>query len=347
MQKPSNNYMEQYIQKRKQYGIIIIFLISLLFVSFIFSITQGAAEIPVSRLPEILAGGGTQTEKTIIFEIRIPRAILAVLVGASLSISGVVLQALFRNPMADPYILGISSGAGFGAAAAMLFGISFTFIGFSGISAAAFFGGIIAILIVYNIAKIKGSLPVQTLLLSGIAVGAFFSACIAVLMFIAGNKLHGIVFWLFGSMSFASWDNIIVIIPYFIICSIIIYIFSRDLNVMLLGEEDAKALGIDTETVKKVLLGCATMLTAAAVSVSGLIGFIGLVIPHITRILIGPDHRILIPASVFIGSIALLLTDTLARTIISPVDIPVGIITSLFGAPFFIYLLKKRRHEYF
>ena len=160
------------------------------------------------------------------------------------------------------------------------------------------------------------------------------------------NKIL-IVFWLFGSMSSASWDHIIVIIPYVLICSIIIYIFSRDLNVMLLGEEDAKTLGIETERVKKILLGCATMVTAAAVSVSGLIGFVGLVIPHITRLLVGPDHRILIPASVLLGCIVLVLTDTLARCLIAPVDIPVGIITALFGAPFFVYLLKKRRHEYF
>lgn len=339
--------MESYLQKQKKQGIIIIFLISLLFISFIFSITQGAAEIPVSKVLNILAGNGTPTEKTIIFDIRLPRIILAVLVGASLSISGVVLQALFRNPMADPYILGISSGAGLGAAVAMLFGITFTFIGFSGISACAFFGGLGAILIVYNIAKIKQTLPVTTLLLSGIAVGAFFSACIAFLMFISGDKLHGIVFWLFGSMSSASRDHIIVIIPYVFICSIIIYIFSRDLNVMLLGEEDAKTLGIETERVKKILLGCATMVTAAAVSVSGLIGFVGLVIPHITRLLVGPDHRILIPASVLLGCIVLLLADTLARTIIAPVDIPVGIITALFGAPFFVYLLKKKKYEYF
>jgi len=339
--------MESYLQKQKQHGIIIIFLIFLLSASAVFSVTQGSADIPAERVLSILAGSGTPSENTIIFDIRLPRIILAVLAGASLSISGVVLQALFRNPMADPYILGISSGSGVGAALAMLFGVSFSLIWFSGISIAAFLGGIFAILIVYNIAKIKNSLPVQTLLLSGIAVSAFFSACIMFIMLISGDKLHGIMFWLFGSMSSASWNSIATITPYFIAGSVIIYIFSRDMNVMLLGEEDARTLGIDTEKVKKILLGCAAVLTAAAVSVTGIIGFIGLVVPHITRIFVGPDHRILIPASILIGSIVLLLTDTLAKTLMAPVEIPVGIITALFGAPFFVYLLKKRRHEYF
>lgn len=339
--------MNSYTQKRKRYGITIIFLMSLLLISIIFSITQGSADIPTAKVFNILAGNGTSTENTIIFDIRLPRIILAVLAGASLSVSGVVLQALFRNPMADPYILGISSGAGLGAALAMLFGVSFTVIWFFGISASAFLGGIIAILIVYNIAKIKNSLPVQTLLLSGIAVSAFFSACIMFIMLISGDKLHGIMFWLFGSMSSASWNSVAAITPYFIIGSVIAYIFSRDLNVMLLGEEDAKHLGIDTEKVKKILLGCAAVLTAAAVSVTGIIGFIGLVIPHVTRILVGPDHRILIPASILTGGIVLLLTDTLAKTMMAPVDVPAGIITALFGAPFFVFLLKKRKHEYF
>ena len=360
-----------YIQKRKQYKIIITTLIFILFTAILFSFTQGSAEIPPSTITNIildkilttidiylnkigissgfaeLTHVNSLSDEIIILEVRLPRILLAALVGASLSISGVVLQGLFRNPMADPYILGISSGAGLGAAIAMLFGLSFSFIGISGISTFAFFGGIIAILIVYNIAKVNQTLPTQTLLLSGIAVSAFFSACIACLMFISGDKLHGILFWLFGSMSSASWSDIKLILPYFIICATIIYIFSRDLNVMLLGEEDAKTLGIDTEILKKILLFCATMITAAAVSVSGLIGFVGLVIPHITRIIVGPDHKILIPASVLIGSIVLVVTDTLARTIIAPADIPVGIITALFGAPFFIYLLKKKKHEYF
>ncbi|ODS39141.1 MAG: iron ABC transporter [Candidatus Altiarchaeales archaeon WOR_SM1_86-2] len=335
-----------YIQKRKRYGITVISLIFLLFISVIFSITQGSAGYSVSKVFDILMGNGAPNENKIIFDIRLPRIILAVLVGASLSISGVVLQALFRNPMADPYILGISSGAGLGASIAILFGISFTFIGFSGISAYAFFGGLAAILLVYNIAKIRGSTPTTTLLLSGIAVGAFFSACVGFLKYISGEDLHKIVLWFFGHIS-ESWGDVMTITPYFLVGSITIYIFSRDLNVMLLGEEDAKHLGIDTELVKKIMLGCAAIITAAAVSVSGLIGFIGLVIPHITRILVGPDHRILIPASMLLGSVVLVLTDTFSRIIISPADVPVGIITALFGAPFFVYLLKKRKHEYF
>lgn len=335
------------LQKRKRYRIIIASLIFLLFAVCVFSITQGSAGIPVGEVFNVLINKGTPTENTIIFDIRLPRILLAVIVGASLSVSGVVLQALFRNPMADPYILGISSGAAFGATTAMLFGLSFSFIGFSGISASAFIGGVIAILIAYNIAKIKQDIPTQTLLLSGIAVSAFFSACTAFLIFIAGDKLHRVILWLFGSMSSASWEHITLIIPYATACSIIIYLLSRNLNVMLLGEEEAKHLGINTENMKKIILGCATMLTAAAVSVSGIIGFVGLVIPHITRILVGPDHRILIPASVLLGSIILVLADTLSRTLISPVDIPVGIITAMFGAPFFVYLLKKKKHEYF
>lgn len=331
----------------KKFGIISVLFIILVFV-LLFSVTQGAANIPIEKVIDIIIfGNGTAAEKFIIFEIRVPRAITGIFVGASLALAGVLLQALFRNPMADPYVLGISAGAGTGAAIAILFGISIIISGVSvSIMLFAFIGAIIEIFIVYEIAKTKEYISTTRLLLSGIAVGMFFGGILMIILIFSHEQVHSILAWLFGSLASSKWTNVsIVIIPFFVFL-IIAFFLSRDLNALLLGEETAQHLGIDIENLKKIILISTSMITACAVSVSGLIGFVGLVVPHVARILFGANHKILIPVSVLLGAIALLSTDILARMLIPPVELPVGVITAFFGIPLFLYLLRKAKYEF-
>lgn len=324
--------------------------------TIILATTLGAAHISpftvfkilLAKLPlikNLITPSWTIGEATIILQIRLPRIILGALVGAALSIAGTTMQGLFKNPMADPYIVGISSGAALGAISTIVFGL--TIFGMYTIPLMAFIGAAAAIFLVYNIASVRGKLPVSTLLLAGIAVTLFLSAIISLMMYISGEKLHGIVFWLMGGLWGRNWNHVMMAFPFIFLGAIIIYIFARDLNVMLLGEEPAQHLGIEVETLKKIIILSTSLITAAAVSVSGIIGFVGLIIPHAMRILVGPDHRILLPSSALVGGIFLIWADTLARTIISPIELPVGIITALFGAPFFIYLLRTRKRAMF
>jgi len=281
--------------------------------------------------------------RDILLQIRVPRVLLAAAVGSSLAVSGAVFQGLFRNPMADPYVIGVSSGAALGAVFAMLGGFSLAVGGFGAVPLFAFFGGIVTILLVYNMARVGRAVPVMTLLLAGIAVSAFLSALVSLLTYFAGERLHQVIFWLMGGLGGATWMQVKVMLPYSLIGYLSVCIFSRELNAMLLGEETASHLGVDTEKVKKILLAGASLLVAAAVSTSGIIGFVGLVVPHFVRLVAGPDHRFLIPASALLGGSLLIATDLLARAIIAPTELPVGIITALIGAPLFVYLLKKRR----
>ncbi len=281
--------------------------------------------------------------KDILLQIRVPRVLLAAAVGSSLAVSGAVFQGLFRNPMADPYVIGISSGSALGAVFAMLGGYSLTVGGFGAVPLFAFFGGLATILLVYGMARVGRAVPVMTLLLAGIAASAFLSALVSLLTYFAGEQLHRVIFWLMGGLSGATWMQVKVMLPYALIGYLSVSIFSRELNAMLLGEETASHLGVDTEKVKKILLAGASLLVAAAVSTSGIIGFVGLVVPHFVRLVAGPDHRFLIPASALLGGSLLIATDMVARVVVAPAELPVGIITALIGAPLFIYLLKKRR----
>jgi len=333
----------------KNFGIILFLCIILLFIS-IFSITQGAANFSIEKVIDIIFGNGTYNEKYIIFDVRLPRVIEGIFVGASLALAGVLLQALFRNPMADPYILGISSGAGVGMAIAILLGIGLNLILISGLSASimlfAFIFGIIEVIIVYEIAKTKGYISTTRLLLSGIAVGMFFNAVLIIVLMFSENKTHLIFSLLFGSLAGSKWADVpIVVIPFFLIFLINLF-FYRDLNAFSLGEETAQHLGINVENLKKFIIISATIVTACAVSVSGLIGFVGLIVPHVARILFGANHKILIPSSVLLGAIVLLLADIFARMLIQPIEIPIGAITAFFGIPFFLYLLRKAKYDF-
>jgi len=281
--------------------------------------------------------------RTIILTIRMPRACMSVMVGMGLALCGASMQGLFRNPMAEPYVLGMSSGAATGAAFAIVLGAG----GMSGafsVPLLAFVGATVTIFVVYSIARTEGRVPTETLLLAGIAVGFFLHAIVSFLKLIASHEaLRDVVLWLMGSFASSGWKDVaIAAIPIFIGCGVLM-VLSHELNALQFGEETAMHLGMEVETVKRVLLIAAALITAVSVAVSGIIGFVGLVVPHIVRLLVGGDHRMLLPVSALSGGIFLLIADTAARTLNGPAEIPVGIITAAVGAPWFIYLLCRRK----
>lgn len=340
---PARDIAEIQRYKVARWTIMITILVLALFVTIVACLSIGVISIPLNQVITVLLGGGSETERFVIINLRLPRIILAAIVGASLAIAGATMQGLFRNPMASPSVLGISSGAAFGASLAIVLGISWTSGAFA-IPAMAFIFSFVTLFLVYAVSRNRsGYVPVETLLLAGIAIGSLFSALVSAMQYFAGDQLSGVVFWMMGGLDEATWDQVLISITPVILGASVIMVLSRDLNAMMVGEEQAGNLGINVNQVRLVLLLAASLVTAMAVSVSGVIGFVGLIIPHVVRILVGPDHRILLPASVISGALFLILTDTLARTIIAPAELPVGIITALLGAPFFIYLLMSRK----
>ena len=316
------------------------------------SLSLGAVTIPLSRTWSILFHRlfGLTTEwssrdSSIILDIRLPRTISGVLVGAALSLAGAVLQALLRNPLADPFVLGISSGAAVGAVLAILVGLGSTFLGSYAVPGAAFGGALLTLLLVYSIARIGGRVPTQTLLLSGVIVSSFFSAIIMFLISATSNeKIYNVTFWLMGSLEYLASQSLGVMFLYLLVGGGVLFALARDLNLLALGEETASELGVEVERVKKIAFVFASLITGAVVSVSGLIGFVGLVVPHLVRMIWGPDHRFLLSASALMGGILLVVADTVARTIVAPSEVPVGVVTAMGGAPFFVYLLRKKGH---
>lgn len=311
----------------------------------------GAVGVPAREVVGIIWGelsgsltGPAAPAETIILQVRLPRILLGFLIGASLSVAGTAFQGLLRNPLADPYTIGVSSGAAVGATAALLFfpGAASGFI----IPLCGFAGALLALFTVYSLGSVGGRLPVVTVLLAGVVVSSFLSAVISLGMLFAGEQMRNIFFWLAGGLGQKGWSLLTLVIPYFTIGLAVLLYLARDLNLILLGEEDALSLGVEVERTKRWVLIAASLITAGAVSVSGMIGFVGLIVPHAMRILVGPDHRYLFPASLFGGGIFLVAADTFARTIISPAEIPVGIVTAFLGAPFFIYLLRRHRGKY-
>jgi iron complex transport system permease protein len=311
----------------------------------------------ISRIPVVsshvhVTQTWTDGEAGIIMLVRLPRVILALLVGATLSVAGTAAQAIFKNPMADPYILGVSSGAAFGAALVITFGLySITLavplglftVHFGAIQIGALAGGLLATFIVFNIGRTGEKMPVETIILSGIAVSSFFSAMTSFLMYVGGHTLSQVVYWVMGALWSADWNAVYLMLPATIAGCAIIVAFSRDLNMLLLGDEPATHLGTNVPLVKAGILALMSLITAVAVSVSGIIGFVGLIIPHMMRLVVGPDHRILIPSSILAGAMFLTAADTFSRMIIQPTEIPVGIITALIGAPLFVYLLARKK----
>jgi len=276
------------------------------------------------------------TARTIVVTLRLPRIALGAVVGFALSTAGVVMQGFFRNPMADPSIIGVSSGAAVGAVAT----IAIPFAVPLALPAAAFVGAILAAFGVYLLATQDGRTPVATLLLAGVAVQTFLGAVVSFLLLQSGESLRRAVYWLMGHLHLASWADVTLVLPVALLGFGILFAYARDLNVLLLGEEDAHALGVEVERTKRLLLAVASVMTGAAVAVTGVIGFVGLVVPHVMRLLVGPDHRILLPTSAFAGATFLVATDTVARS--GAAELPVGIVTAFLGAPFFLYLLRTR-----
>jgi iron complex transport system permease protein len=274
------------------------------------------------------------TSETIVRQIRLPRIVLGATVGFALAAAGTVMQGFFRNPLADPSIIGVSSGAAVGAVAAIVFAATLP------LPVMAFLGALLAAFTVYAIATRNGETPVATLLLAGVAVQTFLGAVISFVLVQAGESLREAVFWLMGHLHNSTWAEVEVTLPLAVLAVGALYVYAHDLNVLLLGEADAHALGIEVERTKRILLALSSVVTAAAVAVAGVIGFVGLVVPHVMRLLVGPDHRILLPTSSLAGASFLVAADTLARSGVA--EVPVGIVTAAVGAPFFLYLLRRR-----
>lgn len=342
--------------KRRRHERRMVLLVLLLLGTMVFALGVGSVSIPRSEVMHVLLQGfGIDTGhevlpkyEVIVWQVRLPRVFLAVVVGMALASAGAAFQGLFRNPMADPFVIGVSSGAAVGASLALFLSLSFSFMGLSSLTILGFIGALLTVLFVYNLARVDGYVAVSTLLLAGIATGSFLSAVVSLLIYFSrgvGDRMAAIVFWLMGGLGGANWSQVLSITPWVILGILVLVYYARDLNAMVLGEETAYNLGINVERTKKIILFTGSLLTAAAVSLTGIIGFVGLIVPHIVRLVIGADHRFLIPTSAIVGGLFLLLADTLARTILSPSEIPVGIITAFFGAPFFLFLLKKRKNQ--
>jgi iron complex transport system permease protein len=288
-------------------------------------------------------------DETIIFQVRLPRVIGASLVGAALATAGVLFQGLLRNPMADPYIIGTSAGAALGATVAMLLPLSMAFLGFGMVPVLAFAGALATVFLVYYLARVGGKTPVVSMLLAGFVVSAMLTALMFLIITMSDKlypKVHSVYAFLMGGISVAGWGQIAVIAPIIVVGIVLTRLWAFRLNAFAIGEEGAAHVGIDVERNKAMFLALGSVLTAAAVSISGLIGFVGLVIPHALRLLLGPDHRNLIPCSALAGAAFLVIADMLARTLPSSGEMPVGIITALIGAPVFIYLLRRGGKEY-
>jgi iron complex transport system permease protein len=277
------------------------------------------------------------TVETVIFNIRLPRILLALCIGAGLSVSGAAFQGMFQNPLVSPDILGVTAGAGFGAALGILIYGSTT-----AIQASAFLFGVLAVVISYMISRVYRTTPTMMLVLSGIIVGAIFSALLSMIKYVADphQKLPAIVFWLMGSLAAASKSDLMTAAPPMLIGIAGLLLVRWRINILSLGDQEARSLGIKTDRLKAFIILCSTLVTASAVSVCGIIGWVGLVIPHIGRMLVGPDHKVLLPASVALGAAYLILIDDLSRTLISA-EIPLGILTAIVGAPFFAFLVRR------
>jgi iron complex transport system permease protein len=324
-------------------------MICLLGLSVTLAVTIGSVDIPVftvwkiifSRIGGIQTGEWSKATEHIVWLIRLPRVLLAVFVGGGLAVIGVTIQAMVRNPLASPYILGISSGATAGVAAAIIVGL-LSYLGPFGISAAAFLGALASLGLVFLFARIRGMLNSLRLVLAGVAVSAMFSSVASFLMYMApDSSLRDVMYWMLGSVAGAKWSNIGV--PAVILGFGMIYLTfqARPLNTMIMGEETAMTLGIDTNRLRKHLFVVVSLLGGVLVAVSGTIGFVGLMMPHIVRLLVGTDHRRVLPTALLSGAIYLIWIDVIARTILQPKELPIGIITAMIGAPFFIFLMRR------
>lgn len=317
--------------------VLCLFLILSIFISLLL----GTADVTLDQLWGLIIGDPNvkETVRLIVLKIRLPRILLAGLVGFSLSLGGVVFQALLRNPLADPFILGVSSGSAFGAVLGIMFGLGFSF----GIPLMSYAGALLTIFLVLEIGKKKMGMESSTIILAGVIINAFFTAIIMLFVTTAvDDRLHTMLFWLYGDLSQSNYNQSIIVFPIVLLAFGVLYGLSRHLNLITAGEETALQLGVDVKKAKLTCFLVVSLVVGLVVAFSGLIGFVGLVVPHLGRMVLGSDHRLLMPVSALGGAIFLIAADTLARTVVSPSELPVGVITAFIGAPFFIYLLKTR-----
>lgn len=329
---------------------------ALLLLSIVVSLSIGTAHVPLSHTWRIvvhhlpLVGDSVHpswpvSSEQIIYKVRLPRVLLAALVGACLSLAGAGFQGALRNPLADPYTLGVASGAAVGAAFLILFGLQLAIVGRWSIPVVAFATGMASLLIVLRLAGSSGKLQIETLILSGVVVQAFLGSIVSFLVTLSDQVVNEIVYWLMGSLSLKGWSYTGILVPYLVIGLLVLMSYGRTLNLISLGERQAEHLGVNVARTRLAVLVASTLITAAAVSVAGTIGFVGLVVPHLVRLLVGPDYRLLIPISALLGAVYMIWADTLARMLLSPTEIPLGVITAFLGAPFFVYLLRKHKRR--
>ena len=330
--------------------------LALLLIALVVSIALGAVYISPDTILRIL--GTTipgvsisqtwpDSFETIIKAVRLPHTVLVALTGAALASSGAAYQGLFRNPLADPYLIGVASGAGLGAVFAMSLNWPTELLGYYLIPVGAFVGAILTVLLVYQLARVNGMVPLTTLILAGVAVGAFASAVTSFLMLRSEAQIHRAISFLLGGAPMAGWNPVLAALPYLTVGMGMLALYGHSLNVLQFGEEEGEQMGLNVDRAKAMIIVTASLTTAVAVAFSGIVGFIGLIVPHVVRIIWGPDYRKLIPISILLGSTALLFADMLARIMLAPSTLPVGIVTAMAGAPFFLWILRRAKREVF
>jgi iron complex transport system permease protein len=325
-----------------------IYTLLFLFLTVILSIAVGAVPIQLADVWRVLTGQapqGVTQAATIILSLRLPRTALVLLTGAALGASGAAYQGLFRNPLADPYLIGVASGAGMGAVLAMNIHWPYSFWGRMAVPLAAFIGALATVSLVYALARIGKTVPTTNLILAGVAFSSFATAITSFLMLRSAGELRRAISWLLGGSSQAGWGPVLTILPYLAIGLGTLLLSGHALNLLQFGDDQAVQLGLSITRTRAMILLAASLTTAAAVSFSGIIGFIGLVVPHVMRLWFGADYRRLLPLSLVGGAAALLLSDVLARVIIAPQELPVGIVTAMFGAPFFLWVLRRAKNQ--
>lgn len=332
---------------------IIIGLILINVVAILMATAFGSVSIQVGDVVKIILGkifhrnglllAMDKADVFIVWHIRLPRILLSCMVGAALTTVGTAYQAVFKNPMADPYVMGTSSGAAFGVTVAVVLGLNQTVLGVGLVSFSAFVMALLTTYIVYHLAKVGTRISTTSILLAGIVMSSFLSAIISMLMILNQDNIANIFTWTLGSFSGAKWQDIYLFLVPILLCVLLLAFHSRELNAMVMGEENAHSMGVDVERVKKRVLLLSSLLAALVVSISGIIGFVGLIVPHLFRMLVGPNHKILMPISMLGGALFMLLCDTIARSAMPGMEIPVGVITAIFGGPFFLWILRRNK----
>ncbi len=337
--------------RSRHYATAMLGLVGVLTLAVLLSVGLGAASLTPGQVLAVLAthtpwgGPVSPADTAIVWDLRLPRILLAALVGAGLAATGAAFQGLFRNSLADPFVVGASGGAALGATLAIAIGLRFSAVGFGPVPLAAFVGALLAVAVVYVVAESGGQAPAVALLLAGATLGTLLSALVSLVMILNDRTVHEVIAWLLGGFGGRSWPQLLASGPYLCAGLAGIWLLARPLDALACGDDTAQGLGLPMTRARGAIVAVASLTTAAAVAAGGIIGFVGLVAPHAARLLFGADHRRLIPASALLGALLLLIADDLARTVVAPLEIPVGIVTAVLGAPSFLYLLKTRQQE--